>query len=577
MRLLRGATLVGVPGEAEVGQVDAALPREEHVAGLHVPMHQPQSVTRVERIGHRADDRDRTPWLEPPLLGEQRPQVGALDVAHGQVEEPVRLAGVVDVDDVRVVEAGRQLRLAQEPLPETLVPGQLGRQQLQRHPALQPQLLGQVHDPHPPTADHRLDPVAGHVGTRAEIGAREADLEREDDRLVERHRAAMRPRIVESRSQPLALGPDVTLEYQPLHRVPLCAHPFVHGFCGPGEPCRRESLARCGRAGGSGDQRLHREPRVAPLPDEAEVFRQHGSGAREVLLEHAEDAQATKRKSDREPVPRLPSEREPFLLRPSGHARSRLQASPASRSRSAPWPRTHGRRARVLSPAHSSKNSMRAIVLAGLGLRPTEIDPNLAPVATAPAVAAGAERSHRRAWSRHRGRRSAAPPRAAGRGPARGARRLRPYSEESSGLLEQRPRPLELAVAEHHMAEHAQRRCPNCRRHIAIEGKRRLEPAPALAQPARLVERRSRRPPRVAPPAPPRRWRAPRLEAARRLSSSSSSRSSHRVSRGPEEDGLGLLGQSQEVAKMAAAVRVLLTTRSCSCSRAYSRTVSSSR
>ena len=82
------------------------------------------------------------------------------DVAHRDVEDPVGLAGVEDRDDVRVVEAGCELGLAQEPLAESSVVGELGREQLERRASLEADLLGQVDDAHPAPADQPLDPVA---------------------------------------------------------------------------------------------------------------------------------------------------------------------------------------------------------------------------------------------------------------------------------------------------------------------------------------------------------------------------------------------------------------------------------
>ena len=53
--------------------------------------------------------------LEPVL------RVGAVDVAHRDPEDAVFLAGLVDRDDVRMVERGREPRLAREPLAEGLI------------------------------------------------------------------------------------------------------------------------------------------------------------------------------------------------------------------------------------------------------------------------------------------------------------------------------------------------------------------------------------------------------------------------------------------------------------------------
>ncbi len=76
---------------------------------------------------------------------------------------PVGLAGLVDGTMFGWSMRGGELRLGQEPLPEARVLGQPGRQQLQRHLPLQPQILGQIDDAHPTPAQHRLQPIAGEV------------------------------------------------------------------------------------------------------------------------------------------------------------------------------------------------------------------------------------------------------------------------------------------------------------------------------------------------------------------------------------------------------------------------------
>lgn len=58
-----------------------------------------------------------------------------------------------------MLERGGELGLAQEPLPETHVPGELRRNQLQRHIPLQPRIVSLVNNPHPSPAEQRLDPV----------------------------------------------------------------------------------------------------------------------------------------------------------------------------------------------------------------------------------------------------------------------------------------------------------------------------------------------------------------------------------------------------------------------------------
>ena len=54
--------------------------------------------------------------LQRALRAQERLEVGALDVAHGDEQAAVGLAGLVDRDDVRMVDRRRELGLAQEPL-----------------------------------------------------------------------------------------------------------------------------------------------------------------------------------------------------------------------------------------------------------------------------------------------------------------------------------------------------------------------------------------------------------------------------------------------------------------------------
>ena len=68
-----------------------------------------------------------------------------------------------DRADVGVVQRRRRLRLVQEPLLGLRVPGQLRRQELQGHGALQGGVLGPVHHAHPARAELRQDPVVGDV------------------------------------------------------------------------------------------------------------------------------------------------------------------------------------------------------------------------------------------------------------------------------------------------------------------------------------------------------------------------------------------------------------------------------
>jgi hypothetical protein len=74
-----------------------------------------------------------------PVLLDPLAQVG-LHPAHGQKQSSLRLAGGVDGHDACVLEAGRDPRLAQEPLAEPGVTGQVGipSQRLANRPPVNP-------------------------------------------------------------------------------------------------------------------------------------------------------------------------------------------------------------------------------------------------------------------------------------------------------------------------------------------------------------------------------------------------------------------------------------------------------
>ncbi len=117
----------------------------------------------VERARELLDEEDRVADPEAAAL-QNLLEVRAADVAHGDVQQTVGLARVVDRDDVRMVDRRRDVRLAHESLAELLVPRQLGREELQRDLAAEPYLLGDIDDAHAAPPEDRLDPEAGDLG-----------------------------------------------------------------------------------------------------------------------------------------------------------------------------------------------------------------------------------------------------------------------------------------------------------------------------------------------------------------------------------------------------------------------------
>jgi hypothetical protein len=98
--------------------------------------------------------------LQPSFAAQELAKVRSVDVGEREVEPAVLLARGDRPDDVRVVERGRQLRLAEETAPEALVARQRGLEELERDPP--PGLvLGKEDRAHRAAADLRPDTEAG--------------------------------------------------------------------------------------------------------------------------------------------------------------------------------------------------------------------------------------------------------------------------------------------------------------------------------------------------------------------------------------------------------------------------------
>ncbi len=74
-----------------------------------------------------------------------------------------------------MIERGREPGLADEPLAEALVLGELRREHLERDLALEPIVLGEVHDAHAAPPQRPFDAVAGDDGARLQVDTARAD------------------------------------------------------------------------------------------------------------------------------------------------------------------------------------------------------------------------------------------------------------------------------------------------------------------------------------------------------------------------------------------------------------------
>ena len=144
---------------------------DQDVAGLDIAMDEPADVCGIEGARDLAQEVDDLPRLERPFP-QPRLEVRALDIAHRDEQDAVDLAGLVDGQDVGVVDGCRHLRLALESGAVIEVVRQGGRQDLECHAALESALLRAIHDAHATTTDDGLDAIGPEVGADARVGTR---------------------------------------------------------------------------------------------------------------------------------------------------------------------------------------------------------------------------------------------------------------------------------------------------------------------------------------------------------------------------------------------------------------------
>ena len=151
---------------------NALRPSISTLAGLTSRWIRPIACAASSARGDLAADVDRPVRAQAPVGAQDRGQVLALDELHREVEHPVDLAGVVDGDDVRVLERGGDPRLAREALAEALGLGEVGRDDLDGGAALEVQVLRAVDHAHAAAADPLLDPVSRDDRAEARVVAR---------------------------------------------------------------------------------------------------------------------------------------------------------------------------------------------------------------------------------------------------------------------------------------------------------------------------------------------------------------------------------------------------------------------
>ena len=143
----------------------------QDVSRLDVSVHQPSPVGGVERGGKLHQQLHRAVWFQRAGPLQNFAQVAAGHVVHDEEQQSLVIARVMDPDHVRVVKRRGDAHLALEPLPEPLVIGELGREDLERVDPVQPDIRRAVDNSHSTSADEFVDAIAPDDRAGFQLGA----------------------------------------------------------------------------------------------------------------------------------------------------------------------------------------------------------------------------------------------------------------------------------------------------------------------------------------------------------------------------------------------------------------------
>jgi hypothetical protein len=146
--------------DPEVGDLEPPLPVDEHVVRFDVSVHDAVAVREPDRGEDLACVIDREMDRRGTTRDDQLLQRAAVEVLHRDVVRALRLAAVVDRDDVGVRETRRVLRLAAEALDELVVAGVAVVEDLDRDTPAEHFVLGEVDVRHAARAELAQDAIA---------------------------------------------------------------------------------------------------------------------------------------------------------------------------------------------------------------------------------------------------------------------------------------------------------------------------------------------------------------------------------------------------------------------------------
>ena len=121
----------------------------------------PASVRGVKRVRDLREQAHAAARVER-AVEDQLLERGPGDQPHGEEQAVLALPGLVNADDVLVVERGLDLAFALEPGPEAGIVAQVGSQQLERDHAVQRKLGGLVYGAHASLSEYPVDAIPGN-------------------------------------------------------------------------------------------------------------------------------------------------------------------------------------------------------------------------------------------------------------------------------------------------------------------------------------------------------------------------------------------------------------------------------
>ena len=156
--------------DAKVGDQRPAGARfEQNVVRLHVAVDDAASVRVGERPRHLAQHARGFGGRQGTAGTQPLAQRLAVDVAHDEEDEAIRLADAMNGDDVRVRESRGHARLAEESFARCRGAGEVRREHLDGHVAIELHVAREVDDAHAAAAELALERVlAGQGGLQVE-------------------------------------------------------------------------------------------------------------------------------------------------------------------------------------------------------------------------------------------------------------------------------------------------------------------------------------------------------------------------------------------------------------------------